>query len=282
MCAATIRVASAATVREVSDDLARQGPLGRLLPRRRHQPRRLLPRQVRGTGPLAASLGLHGSVDETAFRAILDGRHPTTGEPFADTQRRVAAHDFTFSLQKSFGIYWALGTPEQRAAVEGALSEGVRSALGYLEQTACHVRRGHAGAEVLDGNGFLAASFFHPTSRAGDPGPHCHVVVANLTTGPDGRTTALDARPIFKERYTADAVFQAVARRHLARTVGTLFNEPNQHGVAEIAEIADISDDALRAFSKRRTQVLDEMRHRGTHTPRRADRCATSLAMSCT
>ncbi len=221
----------------------------------------------RWQGSLATSLGLHGPVDETAFRAILDGRHPTTGEPFADTQRRVAAHDFTFSLPKSFGIYWALGTPEQRAAVEGALHEGVRSALGYLEETACHVRRGHAGAEVLDGNGFLAASFFHRTSRAGDPGPHCHVVVANLTTGPDGRTTALDARPIFKERYTADAIFQAVARGHLARTVGTLFNEPNQHGVAEIA---DISDDALRAFSKRRTQVLDEMHRRGTHTARGA------------
>ena len=223
--------------------------------------------QGRWHGTLAISLGLQGPVDETAFSAILDGRHPTTGQPFADTQRRVAAHDFTFSLPKSFGIYWALGTPEQRAAVEGALNEGVRSAIGYLEQTACHVRRGHAGAEVLNGNGFLAAGFFHRTSRAGDPGPHCHVVIANLTTGPDGRTTALDARPIFKERYTADAIFQAVARGHLARTVGTLFKEPNQHGVAEIA---GINDDALRAFSKRRTQVLDEMHRRGTHTARGA------------
>ena len=88
-----------------------------------------------------------------------------------------------------------------------------------------------------------------------------------MTTGPDGRTTALDARPIFKERYTADAIFQAVARGHLARTVGTLFNEPNQHGVAEIA---GIDDAALRSFSKRRTQLLDEMDRRGTHTARGA------------
>jgi conjugative relaxase-like TrwC/TraI family protein len=219
--------------------------------------------QGRWLGELATKLGLEGPVNDDAFRAMLDGRHPITGEAFADTQRRVAAHDFTFSLPKSFSLLWALGTPEEQSAVEGALKEGVDAALKYLEQTSCHVRRGHAGAEVYNGEGFLAANFFHRTSRAGDPGPHSHVVIANMTVGPDERTTALDARPIFKERYTADAIFQAVVRGHLARNAGTLFLEPNQHGVAEVA---GISDDAIRTFSKRRVQVLDEMQRRGTHT----------------
>ena len=45
----------------------------------------------RWQGGLAASLGLHGPVDETAFRAMLDGRHPITGDPFADTQQHRTA-----------------------------------------------------------------------------------------------------------------------------------------------------------------------------------------------
>ena len=60
-------------------------------------------------------------------------------------------------------------------------------ALGWLEREACSARRGAGGAVSVAGRGFVAAGFEHRSSRAGDPLLHTHVVVANMTEGPDGR-----------------------------------------------------------------------------------------------
>jgi conjugative relaxase-like TrwC/TraI family protein len=52
--------------------------------------------------------------------------------------------------------------------------------VGYVERTAAAVRRGSGGAVVEEASGLVAAAFRHPTSRAGDPPLHTHVLVANL------------------------------------------------------------------------------------------------------
>ncbi len=62
------------------------------------------------------------------------------------------------------------------------------------------------------GRGFAAAAFLHRASRAGDPLLHTHVVAGNLTQGPDGRWTALDARHLYRHAKTAGYLYQAVLR----------------------------------------------------------------------
>ncbi len=106
----------------------------------------------------------------------------------------------------------------------------------------------------------MGAVFLHRTSRLGDPGIHLHWTVFNVAQGPDGRRTALDARALYRVRYTAEAVFQATLRRELATRLGLVFDEMDRHGVAEVV---GISGDMRRAFSRRRTEIVAEMKRLG-------------------
>jgi len=139
----------------------------------------------------------------------------------------------------------------------------VDDARRFMEENACAVRRGHAGVFVDEGSGFVGAAFLHRTSRLADPGLHVHLLVINATQGEDGRWTALDGRALYRERYTADAVFQASLRHSLARNVGCLFDEPDRHGVAEVAGVPLA---VRRAFSQRRLVIEAEMAAQGVTT----------------
>jgi conjugative relaxase-like TrwC/TraI family protein len=88
--------------------------------------------------------------------------------------------------------------------------------------------------------------FMHRTSRLGDPGIHLHWTVFNVTEGPDGRRTALDGKALYRERYAAEAVFQATLRRELVVRLGLVFDDMDRHGVAEVA---GVSADMRKAFS---------------------------------
>jgi hypothetical protein len=135
------------------------------------------------TGSGAGELGLQGEVDADRFAELLGGaglRCPPRGGD-------VAGMDLTFRAPKSVSVLWAVGEPEVVTALAAGHQAAVAEALGYLEREACRARRGAGG-------GFVGAAFMHRASRAGDPLLHTHVVVGNLTHGPDGRWTALDAR----------------------------------------------------------------------------------------
>src|SRR6185312_15707903 len=93
----------------------------------------------------------------------------------------------------------------------------VGAAMKAAEAEACFVRRGHAGANVAQGVGFVAAAFRHRSSRAGDPHLHTHVVVANLTKGPEGRWSAPDGRPLYVWATALGSLYRAELRAELAR-----------------------------------------------------------------
>jgi conjugative relaxase-like TrwC/TraI family protein len=147
----------------------------------------------------SAELGLAAAVDGPDLRSVLAGLHPRDGTPLRSGRGgvRVAAFDLTFSAPKSVSVVFGVGDREVRDAVRRAHERGVREALAYVEQSAAFVRRGPAGAEVMQAEGLVAAAFRHRTSRAGDPQLHTHVLVANLGLGTDGRWSALDGRRIY-------------------------------------------------------------------------------------
>jgi len=213
----------------------------------------------RWVGSLAERDGLTGVADRVALAKPFEGVHPD-GFKLTAHDTSVAGFDLTLSPSKSVSLVWALGIDDDAHQVEESLYAARAEVERYLEAKACFVRRGHAGAVVEPGVGFMGAVFLHRTSRLGDPGIHLHWTVFNVAQGPDGRRTALDARALYRERYTAEAVFQAALRRELAARLGLVFDEMDRHGVAEVV---GISGAMRRAFSRRRAEIVAEMERLG-------------------
>jgi conjugative relaxase-like TrwC/TraI family protein len=103
----------------------------------------------------------------------------------------------------------------------------------------------------VHGDGFIAASYRHRMSRAGDPQLHTHVVVANMTRA-DGRYTALDARSIYEHKSAAGAVYRAVVRAEVRERLPWLSWRQTGRG---LFELDGIPEPVLRHFSQRRVEI---------------------------
>jgi conjugative relaxase-like TrwC/TraI family protein len=233
----------------------------------------------------AAELELDGVVGEGELGRLISGRHPltsaelrrhppkklitveridpTTGERRLEqrTLSPVAGYDLVFSPPKSVSLLHALGSEDVRHAVDQAHLAAWQATLSYLEQRACVTRKGKNGLLRERGSGFVAAAYQHRTSRAQDPHLHTHVIVANMARSPDGVWRALDGEPLLKHyRLAAGYLYQSQLRFELTRSLGVEWREPSDG----MAEIAGVPEGALRAFSQRRTQVLDYLERRGS------------------
>jgi len=234
----------------------------------------------------AAELELDGVVGNGELGRLISGRHPLTsaelrkhppkkqimveridsanGERYLEEQtlKPVAGYDLVFSPPKSVSLLHALGSEDVRHAVNQAHLAAWQAALAYLEERACVTRRGKNGVIRERGSGFVAAAYQHRTSRAQDPHLHTHVIVANMTKTPsDCEWRALDGQPILKHyRLAAGYLYQSQLRFELTRSLGVAWREP-ENGMAEIAGVPET---ALRAFSRRRAQVLDYLDRRGS------------------
>jgi conjugative relaxase-like TrwC/TraI family protein len=216
----------------------------------------------RWLGTATSELQLSGQVEADALRAVLNGNRPDDSGPLTRSgqgQNRVPGFDLTFSAPKSVSLMFGLDDPDVSRAVRDAHEAAVEAALNYMERHAAMGRRGKGGVISVLGNGFIAAGFRHRTSRAGDPQLHTHVLVANMTKGPDGRWTALDARRLYIHARTGGFLYQAKLRLELTRRLGVEWT-PVRNGVAEVDGIPPA---VRRAFSRRRAEIENELANRG-------------------
>jgi conjugative relaxase-like TrwC/TraI family protein len=213
----------------------------------------------RWTGLAGEILGLAGKVDKDGFVALMEGRHPGTGERLKRVggRSKVAAFDLTFSAPKSVSVLFAVGDRALGGALVEAHEEAVAAAVGYLEREACRVRRGRGGVRREVGAGFVAAAYRHRMSRAEDPQLHTHVVAANMARGADGRWTALDATPIYQHAKAAGFVYQVHLRAAVRERLSWVRWGPVRKGMAEIEQITPA---VLREFSTRRRQIEERER----------------------
>jgi conjugative relaxase-like TrwC/TraI family protein len=211
------------------------------------------------TGQGADVLGLGGAVDADGFMALMEGRHPGSGERLRRVGGRseVAAFDLTFSAPKSVSVLFAIGDAALAGALVEAHEAAVDAAVGYLEREACAVRRGRRGARREAGEGFVAAAYRHRMSRAEDPQLHTHVVAANMARGGDGRWTALHATPIYLHAKAAGFLYQAHLRAAVRERLPWVRWGPVVNGMAEIEQLAPA---VLREFSTRRRQIVERER----------------------
>ena len=222
----------------------------------------------RWVGGGAETLALSGVVDGDGLRAVLEGRDPETGVPLGRVRSdHVPGFDLTFRAPKSVSVLFGLGGFEVSAQVRGAHDTAVDEALGYLERAACWSRRGTDGVHQVSGDGFVGAAFRHRSSRAGDPHLHTHVLVANMTQGPDGRWATLDGRHLYLHAKTAGYLYEAHLRVELTQRLGVAWR-PVVNG---IADLDGIPDPVLRAFSTRRVEIEAALAKRGASSPRAAE-----------
>jgi conjugative relaxase-like TrwC/TraI family protein len=215
----------------------------------------------RWLGAGAEQLGLAGEVTAGQLRAVLDARHPTTGEHLAaHPARKVPGFDHTVRAPKSVSLLWALGDRATAEQVVVAHDAAVHAAIGYLQRAAGFTRRGAGGAETVAVDGFVAAAFRHRTSRADDPLLHTHVLVANLArTRDDGVWRTLDSRKLFAHAKTAGVLYQAHLRHELTRRLGIAW-QPVVNGHADID---GVDRQLIETFSRRRAQIVELMASRG-------------------
>ncbi|HLF99691.1 MAG TPA: MobF family relaxase, partial [Acidimicrobiia bacterium] len=169
-------------------------------------------------------------------------------------RRRVPAvrvgYDVTLTTEKSLGVLALLGDRTTRAAVLDAIQAGNDAGLAYLETHAAWAR---AKDRQVGTRGWTVASFQHLTSRALDPFPHHHNVVANTVVDEHGTRRALWAPGIYWHATEASALATAEMRFRLTGALGVRWR-PAPHGGWEID---GITDEVLREFSQRRNDIED-------------------------
>jgi conjugative relaxase-like TrwC/TraI family protein len=216
-----------------------------------------------GTG--AHCLGVSGTVTPEQLQALLNGRHPLTGQRLGRTwwSSTNVAFDVTFSAPKSVSLLYAVGDEATRRAVLEAHEAGVDAALQYLQAHAGWARQRNVVTGVVEPvrAELVMPRFLHRTARPVtdprtgetviDPQLHTHVPVPTWVCRPDGSWSALLSEPLYRHAAAAGAVGQAAMRKALIDRLGVEV-EVMPNGTFEIAGIEEVQ---RREFSRRRQQI---------------------------
>lgn len=221
-------------------------------------------------GKGATTLGLHGEVEQAAFVALCDNRHPHTGERLTLRQKttrqergtkgeertvanRRVFYDFTFSPPKSVSVAALVGNDERIVAAHRA---AVSVAVKEVEQFASvQVHEKGKSSERFTGN-VAAALFEHETSRALDPHLHTHCIIFNVTRdAADDRWKALNNY----EMLAAQKYVENVYYHELAASLRAL-----GYSVVNAARgdfrLAEVPRELCERFSKRHAEIDEKTR----------------------
>ncbi|MGH8932887.1 MAG: MobF family relaxase [Egibacteraceae bacterium] len=207
-----------------------------------------------------ASFNLSGEATAEQFKRVFTGCDPVTGKLLGRAHRcdGVLGYDLVFRPTKSVSVFYGLGTPADAAAVMAAHHAGVEAAVEFLEEW-IGLRRGRNGLERMEtACGLLAVGFDHRSSRAGDPLPHTHLIVANRAQGLDGRWTALDGHDLLDVEVlkAANVCYRNTYQAELTRTLGIAWTEPDELGNCEID---GMPEELIRLFSKAGNAIREEL-----------------------
>lgn len=171
-------------------------------------------------GSGASSLGLSGAVSPAAYEAVFGpggAKGPASGDRLVATRR--PGMELVISAHKSVAELGAIG----RAADMRAILDAERDAtLGYLDWVTRQMggRRGRDATATATG-GLVYAHTRHATSRAGDPCPHDHVLIANAVEMLDeaGGWKATDTT-LWREHLHAATMVGRLAAARVAMDLG--------------------------------------------------------------
>jgi conjugative relaxase-like TrwC/TraI family protein len=227
----------------------------------------------RGETPLvwggsgAPELGLEGPVSEAEYDAIFG---PGGARRASDGARLVAAKrpgmELVVAAQKSVALLGLVGRAEDMHAI---LDVETEATLAYLD-TWMAVRGGRRGRGQTRGptHGLIWARTRHATSRAGDPEPHDHVLIANVYPMADGKAgwKAVDTAAL-RDLLHAATAFGRVASAAKAIELGYGI-EPDDGPSGRLGHwrIAGMAEGACQLFSKRSAEITAAVESKGYDT----------------
>ena len=216
-------------------------------------------------GKGAPRLGLVGAVRKRHFQNIFQGRSPT-GDALvknADSEKRTAGIDLTFSAPKGVSVLWAIAPKSVRRTIQRCHNRAVRRALRFLESELLSLRRGKQGIHQHSCE-LVAALFQHSSSRLGDPTLHTHALVFNVGHA-SGRWNAIDARKIYAWKMALGAIYRTELVHALWKTLGLPFEL-----IKTWVEVKGVVPERLlRYFSKRSEDLRHTMRLHGSDSTER-------------
>ena len=221
-------------------------------------------------GRLAGRLGLSGAVTDDEYTAIFGADGPTdpaSGSPLARTKSRPGI-ELVVAAHKTVAVLGVIGRADDMHAILDAETDAT---LAFLDRWFARQggRRGRAGTRTATG-GLLWAQTRHATSRAGDPNPHDHVLVANVTE-------MLDARGGWKALDTAavrDLVHGATMAGRLASAAKAvelgyaIKPDAGPSGKLDHWQIDGIPPAVIELFSKRSAEIDADVEEKGFDSPR--------------
>ena len=224
----------------------------------------------RGETPLlwggmgAESLGLVGPVDDPSYDALYGpggACHPVSGERLVRSRR--PGMELVIAAHKSVAELGVLGRVEHMHAIMDAERD---ASLSYLDEIT-RERGGRRGVAAVPTptTGLVYAHARHATTRAGDPGPHDHVLVANVVEMLDmkGGTKAPDTT-LWREHLHAATMVGRVASAVVAVDLGYgIEADPGPSGKLGHWKISGIPDKALAVHSKRAAEINEAVAEKG-------------------
>ncbi len=203
-----------------------------------------------------------GLVWEKKFYALCGGYSPeldgTSLVQNAGSDKRSPGFDITFSADKSISALWAISPrAEDREKIERAVIDAARCALDETVFRHCATTRvGKAGVDRrIETGDMLAATFFHRTSREGDPQLHVHSTIFNVVkTHCDGKYRALHGYPLYSWKKAAGAAFRGHLAHIMQERLGIAMERHGPEG--QYSRIREMDRDLEQLWSKRRAQLV--------------------------
>ncbi len=215
-------------------------------------------------GRLAERLGLVGAVDNAGYDAIYGwggARDPHLGTRLVSTSRPGV--ELVVAAQKTVAVLGLIGHVEDMHAILDAETDAT---LGFLDEW--FARQGGRRGKVqhrTHTTGLLWARTRHATSRAGDPAPHDHVLIANLTEMLDDRGgwKALDTAGIRDLVHAATMAGRLVAAEKAVSLGYAIEPDHGPSGKLDHWRIAGIPHEVADHFSKRSDAIQEELEQKG-------------------
>ena len=219
---------------------------------------------LRWGGSGVVSVGVSGPVSPEEYEAVFGpggARHPGTLQRLVTTRR--PGMELVISAHKSVAELGVIGRAEDMHVIMDAERDAT---LAYLDRATRQMggRRGRSAAASPTG-GLIYAHTRHATSRAGDPCPHDHVLVANLVEMLDEAAgwKAADTT-LWREHLHAATMVGRVASARAAVELGYgIEADPGPTGRLGHWRIAGIPDEILELHSKRAAEIEAECQRRG-------------------
>ena len=229
----------------------------------------------RGETPLvwggagAARLGLAGAVSADGYEAVFGpggARHPVTGERLVVSRR--PGMELVISAHKSVAELGVIGRAEDMHQIMDAERDATLAYLETVTKTGGG-RRGTAAVRTPT-SGLVYAVTRHATSRAGDPCPHDHVLVANVVEMLDetGGWKAATTAPWREHLHAATQIGRVAAAAKAVELGYGITADSGPSGRLRHWRIAGIPDQILDLHSKRAAEITAAVEERGTDTYR--------------